>query len=133
MWEDDDGMLQVELSASNGTMTTTQDFYVYPESLVKFGGELEGYFPRSGGGEITFEYGAEDEKVHSHVKLTSFYMSPGTIGVYVRTHNNRQGREVAVCEFRITTTLQAVNDLGKKIISWVNSSEKTMRFELGRA
>jgi hypothetical protein len=105
--------------------------FIYPETLTKLGEQLKSYFPKNGNGEVGFEYGAEDDKIYSHVKLTVFYISPAEIGVQVRTHNNRECREAAICEFCIRTTLQEVNELGKRITSWTEGNEKTLHVELG--
>ena len=132
-WEDDDEMLQVQLSASNGALTTTQDFYVYPSDLGEFGKELEAFFPANGKGEVVFEYGSETENFYSFVKLRFFYINLGKIGIHIRTNNKEQGYELAVCEFSIESTLQAVNDLGKKISHWSRNSGEPLKCTLNIA
>jgi len=129
-WVDDDEMLQVELSASNGALTTTQDFYVYPDELGEFGKKLQEFFPTGGQGEVVLEYGSESENYYSYVKLRTFNINTSSIGIFVRTNNRQEGHELAVCEFSIETTLQSVNELGKRIFSWSRNNEEPLEFSL---
>ena len=126
MWEDDDGMVQVELSASNGLFTTTQDFYAYPETLQEFGSQLSTYFPSGGKGEVPFEYGSENENYYSYVKVNAFYINVSAIGVHIRTNNKKDGYDFATCEFCIESTLQQVNELGKKIHAWARDMDSPL-------
>lgn len=132
-WVDDDEMLQVELCASNGALTTAQDFYIYPEELGEFGEKLQGFFPAGGKGEVVLEYGSETENYYSYVKLCAFYINPSSIGIFVRTNNKQEGYEFAVCEFSIETTLQSVNELGKKILNWSRSNDVPLECTLASA
>lgn len=43
VWEDDDSMLLIELSSSNESLTTTQDFYIYSEDFRTFAQEIESF------------------------------------------------------------------------------------------
>ena len=74
IWEDDDSMLQLELTASNGKLMTTQDFYIYPDSFLSFAKESETFFPKLGKGEVVLEYGSEIDNFYSYVCL--LYTSP---------------------------------------------------------
>ena len=56
IWTDDDGVIQVELTASNGAQVGKQDFYAYPKQLLEFGERLSS-FPSSLKDVVFFEYG----------------------------------------------------------------------------
>ena len=131
--EDDDGILQLELSASNGELATTQDFYVYPESFKDFGENLSSYFPEGGRGQVLFEYGSETKKYYSFIKIRFFYISLHTIGIQIRTNNKKEGYDSAVCEFHIKTRLQCVNNLGQCILGWLGDMSTPMEFNIENA
>lgn len=133
LWVDDDGMIQVELVASNGRQSTTQDFYTYPQDIESFGRSLSEFFPKLGKGEVTFEYGAEGERVYSFVSLKAFYISLHSIGILIRTNNNREGHESAASRFCIEAPLSTVNALGLQISKWAAAPNTALSFEFGHA
>jgi hypothetical protein len=133
IWEDDDGMVQVELSASNELLTTTQDFYAYPEQLQQFGLQLFDYFPKGGKGNVVFEYGSETETFYSYVNVKAFYINIGATGLQIRTNNKKDGHNGAICDFCIESTLHEVNDLGKRIESWTKNMDSPLACFLHKA
>ena len=133
LWEDDDGLLQIKVSASNSILSTTQDFYIYPEELQSFSRNLKDYFPKLGKGEVILKYGSEVENYYSYVKLRFFYINLKTIGIQVRTNNLKSGLELAVSEFYIETTLDSVNALGNKMLQWIDSKEDMVDHEFKKS
>ncbi len=126
-------MIQVELFASNGRQSTTQDFYTYPQNIDEFGRKLSEFFPKLGKGEVIFEYGAEGERVYSFVYVKAFYISLHSIGMLIRTNNNQDGHESAASRFCIEAPLSRVNALGLQISKWAAAPDAAFSFEFGNA
>jgi len=131
IWEDDDSMLQIEMVASNGKLMTTQDFYIYPEDFNSFARDLEEFFPKLGKGEVVLEYGSEVEKYYAYVLCKITYKNLGEVNIEFRTSNNHQYKDekVALSHFFSNITNQELNDLGKRLVSWLKNMDKAFIYE----
>lgn len=133
LWEDNDGMVQVELSASNDLQRTTQDFFTYPKDIETFGRSLADYFPKLGKGDVIFKYGEETEKVYSFISVKAFYITVSNTGLLIQTNNNKVGHESAVSRFCIQSNLSEVNKLGVQIMQWARAMHEPLTCELQNA
>ena len=135
IWEDDDSMLQLELSASNGKLMTTQDFYIYPDDFVSFATESESFFPKLGKGEVVLEYGSEVEKFYAYVLLKITYKNLGELNIEIRTNNNHTSKDysekslVAVSHFYCDISNQELNDFGTKVVNWSQNMGQEFIYE----
>ena len=135
IWEDDDSMLQLELSASNGKLMTTQDFYIYPDDFVSFATESESFFPKLGKGEVVLEYGSEVEKFYAYVLLKITYKNLGGLNIEIRTNNNHTSKDysekslVAVSHFYCDISNQELNDFGTKVVNWSQNMGQEFIYE----
>jgi len=130
LWEDSDGMVQIELSASNGLQSTNQDFFAYPDDIEAFGESLASYFPKLGEGEVTFKCGDEAEKIYSYVFVKAFYITASNTGLLIQTNNNKVGHQSALSRFCIESTLHEVNKLGTQISRWAKAMHEPMICEI---
>ena len=131
IWEDDDSMLQLELLASNDSLMTTQDFYIYPNDFVSFAKELENFFPKMGEGEVVLEYGSEIENFYSYVLCKFTYKNLGELNIEFRTNNNHESKDekVSIAHFFSSIQNQELNILGKKLVDWSNEMEGDFSYE----
>ena len=135
VWEDEDSMLQLELTASNGKLMTTQDFYIYPDDLLSFAKELEVFFPKSGKEEVVLEYGSEIEKFYAYVLFKVTYRNLGELNIEIRTNNNYEYKkhngitETAVSHFYCGISNQELNNFGKSLINWSKNMGQEFTYE----
>ena len=135
IWEDDDEMLQLELTASNGKLMTTQDFYVYPDVFLSFAKKSETFFPKLGKGEVVLEYGSEIDNFYSYVLLKVTYRNLGELNIEIRTNNNYESKkhngvsEMAVAHFCCGISNQELNDFGKSLINWSKNMGQEFIYE----
>ncbi len=135
IWEDDDSMLQLELTASNGKLMTTQDFYIYPDDFLSFAKESENFFPKLGKGEVVLEYGSEIDNFYSYVLLKVTYKNLGELNIEIRTNNNYESKkhngitETAVSHFFCSISNQELNGFGKSLINWSKNMEQEFIYE----
>ena len=128
LWTDDDGMLQVEVEASNGDQIGKQDFYVYPEDLEEFGKNLIS-FPSSISDTVTFEYGKKDN-YYSHVVLSAMLLgSTGPACIKVQLDNLAEPPGDAYSRFYISAEAASINAFGKSLVDWSKKNEDALRAE----
>ena len=133
LWKDDDGMLQLELSAQNGRRALSQDFYAYPEDLRQFGAKLEA-FPTSVEDAPTFEYGANDPKVYCWLRLRAYvFDGSGHSALELMVQNNKQPPEQASALFSTKLEAAALNKLGQELVAWSRLNEGDLEFEASEA
>ena len=130
-WEDADSMLQLELCASNGSMMTTQDFYIYPDNFLSFAKDAETFFPKLGKGEVLLEYGSEVENYYAYVMVKIKYKNLGKLHIEFRTNNNCENKDesVAISHFFSSISNQGFNDFGKNLVNWSANMENDFVYE----
>jgi hypothetical protein len=133
LWEDDDGMLQLQLRAQSGERALSQDFYAYPEDLRQFGATLEA-FPSSAKDSAVFEYGSGDPKVYCWVRLRAYlYDSAGHSALEVMVENNLEPPAQASAQFSVKLEAATLNKLGQELVAWSRSKERDFEFEAREA
>ena len=128
IWSDDDGMIQVELTASNGAQVGKQDFYAYPEQLLEFGEKLSS-FPSSMKDVVVLEYG-EDPKYYCHMLLRATVIAnTGASAIEIKFENRLQPPMEAQVRFFIASEPASLNKLGKSLINWARLPSGKFRAE----
>ena len=128
IWTDDDGMLKVDLTASNGKQLGNVEFFIYPDELSNFGIELQSY-PTSLEHVACIEYG-ERPDFYSHVKLSvSALESSGRSAIEVRFDNRGEPPGEAQVRFFIESEPARLNRFGQQIVNWARNPEKKLRAE----
>lgn len=109
----------IEISASNGYFSGVQDFYTYPEDLNIFGSNLY-KFPQNIKDEVRFELGEQTDKYAYFVLIRAFlYNSVGHAAIEFAVDNNAKSPNHAQTSFFIHTEVNAINNLGQQLQSWV--------------
>jgi hypothetical protein len=128
LWEDSDGMLQVEVRASAGGYAASLDFYVYPEQLNTFGNALLD-FTGAADVEPTLEIGSIDESWSCWLRLRAFaFDKAGHSALEISTNKNGARQVQAATRFSGVMEVAAINQLGKSLIQWVAAGAEDMCF-----
>lgn len=129
LWVDDDEMLQVEVSLQGSGYAATQDVYVYPADLEKFGHRLEA-FPASASDEAMLEIGSADEKAYCWLKLRAYvYDGRGHSALELCVKRNGAPHVCAQAQFSVQIEAASLNSLGAQITKWAASNENPLVFE----
>ncbi len=133
MWEDSDGMLQIQIQASNGLMMATQDIYVYPKDLSAFAYELQS-FPKNLQHKVTLELGSKDPKYYNYILLrAAVHDSVGHSALEIEISNNLQPPARTEAHFYLTCEPALLNEVGHKIIGWTKDMTEPFHIEWNNA
>ena len=128
IWTDDDGMVQLELCASNDMQVGKQDFYFYPEGVSEFGARLQ-EFPKTQKDEISLEYGA-DPKFYCYFSLKALVLdSVGHSALEVKFDNRLDPPSQAQAHFFMKCEPATVNEFGKRLCAWVSEMNGVFRYD----
>ena len=129
IWEDSDGMLEIELSASNDRYASLASFYTYPDELQTFAKRLQ-EFPASTADQILFEYGKDDEKYPSYLRIkVILFDKVGHSAIEIKTSVNGDMRVTARSSFSLSCNPAEINAIGKKIENWIRVKEEGLYYE----
>ena len=129
LWQDDDGMLQLQLRVALEHQALSQEFYAYPEGLREFGGRLVA-FPCSNTDSPVFEYGANSAEAVCWVRMRAYmYDGSGHSALEFITQNNLQPPAQASAVFSAKLEAASLNRLGHELVLWLNSKEPNFEFE----
>jgi hypothetical protein len=133
LWEDSDGMLQLDMCVANEAHCLSQDFYAYPEDIARFGAQLEG-FPTSATDTVVFEYGSTESKIYCWVRLKAYcYNLAGHSALEFSVDNNREPPDKACGVFSVKLEAASLNALGTALAAWAKSGEDKFEFEAREA
>lgn len=128
-WEDDDGMLEIEVYFAYAGYAATQDIYVYPSQLSEFGAKLES-FPSSIQDEVILEIGSTDEKWYCWLKLRAYvYDLTGHSALEFSVQSNGAVQERTRAQFSAKLEVASLNELGKQISNWAGNNLDPLEFE----
>ena len=128
IWTDDNGMIQIEIQASNGTLVAAQDFYVYPETIIRFCKALA-EFPFIQNNKACLEYGA-DPKYYCHFCLSAVLLNSQGHSAFKLQFNNRLAPPLkAEGAFHIACEAATINKFSKKLLHWLENQETALLFE----
>ena len=128
IWTDDDGMVKLIITISNGSQKTVQDFYAYPDQLEAFAADLASYFPKLGKGEVSFKYGDKPD-FYSLVFLRVFYIDLHTLGIEVTTDNREESPDAASSHFFMRSNCEYVNRMGESLAKWCSNMDTVFEYE----
>jgi len=124
--EDDE--VQFEIIASNGTTTSSLDFYGYYDEFVEFGTKLKG-FPSNIEDVVIYELGEDDPNWAYYMLLKTYCYQPNghsAIDVLIDSHKTKPYQNKA--SFSITTLPASINKLGEVLSSWNPKNEKEVKW-----
>ncbi len=119
IWTDDDGMLQLDVGASNDRTSARMELYAYPADLMTFASGLED-FPASPSDEVVWESGGPDPKWFGHMRLRAHVLD-GTghsaLEVLMEVRGSPPIR--ATSAFSLRCNPADLNELGSRIKQWL--------------
>jgi hypothetical protein len=130
IWTDDDGMVQIEIQASNGTQVAEQDFYAYPEAIIHFCKELA-EFPFIKDSRACLEYGAAPN-YYCHFCLSAVMLNNQGHSAFELRFNNRLAPPLkAEGVFYMACEAVTINTFSQRLLHWLQNQETVLLFEWG--
>jgi hypothetical protein len=124
IWTDDDGMLQVAITAGNSAAMATMEAYIYPDEISRFAAELE-QFPTSASHEVTLESGSPDPKWYGHLRLRAHVRDDvGHSAVEVFMDCRVDPPAGALHHFYLRCNPADVNELGRQLNQWISQASR---------
>lgn len=121
--------LHIEMHASNGSTSGTQDFYCYVEDLEEFARELSS-FPSSITSEATLEAGKRDRGWAHFVRVRAFvYDRVGHSALEIDLASHADEPHGAAAHFFILCEPASLNRLGKNLLDWCGNRDVTLVWE----
>ena len=125
--EPDEGVYQMEMLASNGRFSATQELYLTPEDFGDFSEALT-HFPRNRHEQITFEVGKPIQ--FDHVRLTVRIVdNTGHPVIEVVVSNAGKDQHRAEAVFNIPCEVAAINRLGAELKRWISAPDRPMMWQ----
>jgi len=126
--DDDDGMVQLSISASNPEFKASIDEYTGLAAYKNFGEKLR-EFPTNSR-ELIFESGVDDNRYPTYLFLRTYiYDTLGHAGLEVKMRKNGSAIVSAQSGFSIATEVASINAFGKALVEWVESGEDRLSFD----
>lgn len=119
IWRDDDGMLQLDVGASNERTSARMELYAYPADLLAFASGLEN-FPASSKDEVVWESGGPDPKWFGHMRLRAHVLNGSghsALEVLMDVRGAEPNR--ATSAFSLRCNPADINELGRRIKVWL--------------
>jgi len=133
LWEDSDGMVQIEVQASDGFTMATQDIYVYPEDLNNFACELQA-FPKNLQHQVTLESGSKDPGHYNYLLLRAFvHDSVGHSALEMEISDNSKPPARAEAHFYLLCEPSLLNEVGHRITDWIKDMTVPLYIEWNNA
>ncbi|MCK5374992.1 MAG: hypothetical protein KAJ40_06890 [Alphaproteobacteria bacterium] len=136
VYEDDDGMLEVELFAANPNVSGRNKFFCYPQMLSDYADKLLNYFPIDQAECVEYESGSPERYLENdYNEYVCFKMLPygGKGGVLIEIELIYETWPAHLgdysCKFSLVTYVAGVNDLGNSIKSWLKNTDTPMRID----
>ena len=128
IWTDDNGMVQIEIQASNGAQVAEQDFFAYPETIIEFCKALA-EFPFIQSNKACLEYGA-DPKYYCHFYLSAVMLNNQGHSAFELRFNNRLAPPLkAEGAFYMACEAATINSFSKRLLHWLENQETVLLFE----
>lgn len=119
IWTDDDDMLQLVVSASNGLTSSSMEVYAYPAEVEAFASGLEA-FPRTARDEVVWESGSADPKWYGHMRLRAYVLDgSGHSALEVLMDVRGDPSDCTLSNFSLRGNPADFNELGRRINSWL--------------
>jgi hypothetical protein len=124
----DEPELHIELRASNGSTSATQDFYCYSEDLETFGRELSS-FPTSTTSEARLEAGNRDPGWAHFVLVRAFvYDRVGHSALEIDVESHSEDPYGQSARFHILCEPASLNKLGAQLLAWCRDRQQALEW-----
>ena len=129
VWTDDDGMLQIAVSAVGAGASASMEVYSYPADLETFASGLE-VFPSSPKDEVAWESGEPDAKWYGHMLLRAHVLNgSGHSAVEVLMDVRGDPPHRAKSNFFLRCNPADLNEMGRKIKAWLPNPTEQLTVE----
>jgi hypothetical protein len=129
-WPYEPEMLHLQVAASDGDFSASQDFYANIEDVMAFGNALQA-FPRGPADEATLEGGRKDPGWAHWVAVRVYlYDRAGHAGVTVDVGKNAEEPYHREARFTIRCEVASLNQLRQTLATSIRSHEAAVRLEL---
>jgi hypothetical protein len=129
IWTDDDGMLQIMVGTSGGAASASMEVYSYPADLESFASRLES-FPLNPGDEVVWESGTTDPKWYGHMLLRAHVLDGvGHSAIEVLMDVRGAPPNRSKCNFFLRANPADLNELGRRIKSWLSNPSDQLAVE----
>ena len=127
--QDDDGMLELQVTVEGNGHVCTHKAYLYPDDLNAFGAVLQSY-PLSESREAVLEAGSLDPSWYGYMKLRVFLLS-GFGRSVLETQYETRGElpDQANVTFYVPGETASFSRLGEEICEFVAAKALAMRIE----
>lgn len=129
VWNDDDGLMQVEISLTGNGHQSWNKVYCYPDATAEFGSALIS-FPNSITDEIQFEIGSLDASTSEYLNIRAF-VHDKTGHCAIQFQSIMRGNELvsASVNFVVPTEAASINEMGKALVTWSANPTTAFLFE----
>ena len=129
MWTDNDGMLQLEVGASNRRTSARMELYAYPADILSFASGLEG-FPANAKSEVVWESGGADPKWFGHMRLRAHVLDgSGHSALEIFMEVRGIPPNSAMSKFSLRCNPVDLNELGRRIKAWLAQPSEHLTVE----
>jgi hypothetical protein len=129
VWTDNDGMLQLEVGASNGRTSARMELYAYPADVLSFASALEG-FPANAESEVVWESGGADPKWFGHMRLRAHVLDgSGHSALEILMEVRGIPPNSAMSKFSLRSNPADLNELGRRIMAWLAEPSEQLTVE----
>ncbi|MEG3792190.1 hypothetical protein V1318_18890 [Lysobacter sp. CCNWLW3] len=128
-WQDDDGMVELELHATTPDHSTRFCFYTYPDRLLRFAHELVD-FSGARADRPCFEEGSQEEGSSYWISLQALAFNDRGHSL-LRLSTMRRGEllEQAACSYSGEVEVAAINRLGATLVAWTEAGTGDFLFD----
>ncbi|HEY0106435.1 MAG TPA: hypothetical protein VGB91_10155 [Rhizomicrobium sp.] len=122
----EDGVLQVELAATDGRFSAAAGFYTNAEYFSDFARALMD-FPKTRADQAVFEIGSLTGNANCYARLRVYLRDElGHVAVEVQIDNRREDHHRAKAMFNIHCEAAASNRLGDSLLRWISAPGQPM-------
>ncbi|KQZ59362.1 MULTISPECIES: hypothetical protein [unclassified Lysobacter] len=118
-WQDDDGMVELELHAETRDYATRSRFYTYPDRLMRFAHELVD-FSGATADRPCFEEGSQEGTSAYWIRLRALaFDARGHSLLQLSTVRRGDVLERAAFDYSSEMEVAAINRLGTTLVAWI--------------
>jgi hypothetical protein len=112
------GLINYQLSLSNGTTSTAISFYHDIDFFKKFAQDLIN-FPKTIDDSVLMEIGKDNLKWAYWIRIRIYCYEPaGRTAIEIKINNNEEVPQTNKCEFFINTVPASINNFGQMLMNW---------------
>ena len=129
LWTDDDGMVQLQITAASQTHRAVHDTYTTAERIHAFADSLR-TFPQHPQAEVSFECGGRDATWRDYLGRRAFVLKPtGQSALEIELALHDAPPAAVQCHFYLAATPADLNRLGEELSRWLTAPTAALAVE----